>query len=108
MFSIINISLGRVKVGKESTIIFPYSNIESIISVISSCDCAVPVNNIPLQQIIVKYTCKGIPPQLQQRGLSSMNIVKTITVEYFAANTIPLEKRTTVLSFNATIYDYIQ
>lgn len=101
MFKTIAISLGRVQVGSEHIINYPYFDIDLITSIVSSCDCAKVTNDVGNKKIIINYKVKPIPPQVKT---ITMEIKKTATVEFFPKG-LPNEKRIVVLSFNATVYE---
>lgn len=102
MFKVINLSLGNIKIGEEQTVYFPYEGIHTIHSMVSSCDCSVPVNEKNKSQIMVKYTPKGVPKHLTQKGVHEYTVKKIVTVVYSTQEQIA-KKQTILLSFTAKI-----
>lgn len=82
MFKVMKMHLGVIRAGNKRKIAFPYEDIVSIISMVSPCDCAIPINNIGTSEVVVDYTAKNLPIHLQEKGITQMAIEREIVVSY--------------------------
>jgi hypothetical protein len=102
MFTSISRSLGTIQQKSKHTIVYPYVNIERIVSMQAPCDCTDFTNDVAGQYIKVTYSVPEIPAHLIARGQNSMETIKSITV-IFVSKDAPDVEQTTILSFNGII-----
>lgn len=102
MFTVTKKELGTLKVGREVTIEYPYTDIKVITSMQSPCDCSVPHDIRTNHKVVVKYTPKPIPQHLKLEGKKSYIVQKTITVNFLDNNKV---NRIQNLIFTATIVE---
>lgn len=102
MFTSIFRSLGTIKQKTKQTIIYPYTNIEKIVSITAHCGCTELTNDISAQCIRVTYVVPEIPVHLIAKGQNSMETNKSITV-IFVSKDKPDVEQTTILAFNGII-----
>lgn len=102
MFTITKKELGTLKVGKEVSVEYPYTDIKIITRMESPCDCSVPHDIRTNNKVIIKYTPKPIPQHLKLEGKKSYKVEKTITVNFLDSNKV---NRIQNLVFTATIIE---